>query len=877
MNSKEIRNTFLNFFDKKNHKIVRSAPMVIKNDPSLLFTNAGMNAFKDIFLSNSEIKNKRIANSQKCLRVSGKHNDLEEVGHDTYHHTMFEMLGNWSFGDYFKESAIDFAWELLVDIFKIPEEKLYATIFEGDEKDNLEEDKESQKIWEKYLPKNRILKCSKKDNFWEMGANGPCGSCSEIHIDMRTEEERKKIDGKDLVNKDHPEVIEIWNLVFIEFNRKSDGKLVNLDKKHIDTGMGFERLCRIIQNKKSNYDTDVFSPILNQISIFSGIKYGENEKTDIAMRVIADHLRTISFSIADGQLPSNNKAGYVIRRILRRAIRYAYTFLNQKSAFIFKLVPVLIETLGEVYQELEEHKILITRVIEEEENSFFMTLENGIKLLDEIVEKTKKENKNILSGKSAFKLYDTFGFPLDLTKLILKEKNFSIDLEEFKKEMQKQKDRSKNAINVENEEWIILKNNENSVLVKGVLECETEIIKYRKVRKNKKSFFQIVLTKTPFYAEEGGQVGDRGILISNKNVIKIFDTQKENNLIIHYCEKIPHDIDVVCIAKVDIKNHIEICNNHSATHLLQSSLREILGKHIEQRGSFVNSKNLRFDFSHFQKLSNNEIFQVEKLVNEKIRKDIACEIFENIDILEAKKMGATALFGEKYEDKVRVVTFDFDNNFSVELCGGSHVNTTGQIGLFKIISESSVSSGIRRIEAITSQKAQNFVDDKLKTLKDIQNLFKNPVGLLKKVENVIFENIDLKKQIRNFEKEKSKFLIKDLIKNSILINGINFIGKKIKANNANILKDLSFQLKNEKENIFVVLAAEVNGKANLSLIISENLVTERKLNAGKIIREIAKEIKGGGGGKEFFATAGGKNINGINNSIEKAKKILENI
>ena len=873
MKSQEIRKTFLDFFNSKGHQIVNSAPMLIKDDPSLMFTNAGMNQFKDIFLGNSQIKYKRVSDSQKCLRVSGKHNDLEEVGHDTYHHTMFEMLGNWSFGDYFKEDAINFAWELLVNIFKIDKDKLYVTIFEGNKKDGLEQDKEALKFWKKHLPENRILNGSKKDNFWEMGETGPCGACSEIHIDIRDKADREKIDGKDLVNKDHPQVIEIWNLVFIEFNRKVNGNLEKLDKQHVDTGMGFERLCMIIQGKKSNYDTDVFQPILKKIGEIANVEYGKNEKIDIAMRVISDHLRTLAFSITDGQLPSNNKAGYVIRRILRRAVRYAYTFLNINESFMAQLVPSLIDTMGKAYPELKAQQNIIEKVITEEENSFLRTLEIGIKLLENIIDKTKKANEKIISGVVAFDLYDTYGFPLDLTNLMLKEVGLEVDEESFAIEMQKQKKRSKKAGSIKTSDWIVLKNHEQVHFVGyEKLECETKIIKYRKIVKQEKNLYQVVLTDTPFYAESGGQVGDKGVLISNKNVIKVIDTQRENNLIIHYLEKMPHDISSVCIAKVHDKERQKTENNHTATHLLHTALREVLGTHIEQKGSFVNEDYLRFDFSHFQKLSEEEIEEVEKIVNSKIRKNISLKIFENITMKEAQKMGAIALFGEKYGEFVRAVIIE--KGFSTELCGGTHVKSTGEIGLFKITTETAIASGIRRIEAITAKKAEDFMNEQFNTLKSIQNLFKNPTQIVRTVENLINENNQLKKQIQSFEKSKAKDLKKDLINNAEIINDIRFIGKKVIIDNANALRDLAFQLKQEKENIFAILGAEIQGKANLTLIISENLVKENNWNAGKMIREIAKEIKGGGGGQAFFATAGGKNPQGIEKAINKAKDIL---
>jgi len=867
MTSKEIRNEFLQFFESKQHKIVPSAPMVIKNDPTLMFTNAGMNQFKDIFLGNSPIKFPRIADSQKCLRVSGKHNDLEEVGHDTYHHTMFEMLGNWSFGDYFKQEAIDWAWELLVDKFKLDPNRLYATVFEGSKEENLELDEEAKALWKKYLPDERVLNGSKKDNFWEMGETGPCGPCSEIHIDLRSDEQRAKISGAELVNHDNPLVIEIWNLVFIQFNRKADGSLVQLPNKHVDTGMGFERLCMAIQGKTSNYDTDVFQDIIQEIAKLSGKKYGESEKVNIAMRVIADHLRTVSFSIADGQLPSNNKAGYVIRRILRRAIRYAYQFLEISEPFINRLVPTLKKVMGEAYPELVSQEEIITKVIFEEEHSFLKTIEKGLGLLEKVMNTTKGENKTEISGHIAFVLYDTYGFPLDLTELVLRENNLSLNYKEYEAEMQIQKNRSRDAAATQEGDWEILEDVENSGFVGyDTLETVVEIIRYREVTQKDKKLYHLVFNRTPFYAESGGQVGDSGFIQFNNQKTEILDTQNEHGIIIHITKELPNFIDAKFEAVVNKNARISTTNNHSATHLMHLALRQILGTHVEQKGSLVNKEYLRFDFSHFEKLTDEQIAKVEDFVNEKIRENITLDEKRGVPMDEAKKMGAIALFGEKYGDSVRVIRF----GESTELCGGTHAKATGQIGTFKIISESAVAAGIRRIEAITGAKAEEFTRSESLQLKEVKQILKTSGKISQAIEKLLAENAELSKKVEVFAKEKAKMEKISLLQNITKIGDINIVSGKISIDNANSLKDLAYQIKGEVENLFLAIAAEIDGKPNLAIMISDNLVNDKGLHAGNIIREAAKEMKGGGGGQAFFATAGGKEVSGMENAIKKA-------
>lgn len=871
MKSNEIRQAFLDFFRGKIHQIVPSAPMVVKNDPTLMFTNAGMNQFKDIFLGNSPVKYPRIANTQKCLRVSGKHNDLEEVGHDTYHHTMFEMLGNWSFGDYFKKEAIDWAWEFLVDVLKIDRNNLYVTVFEGSPEEGIEMDKEAFEYWKKHLPENRILLGSKKDNFWEMGESGPCGPCSEVHVDIRNIDEKKAIPGDKMVNTGHPQVIEIWNLVFIQYNRKANGQLEQLPAQHVDTGMGFERLSMVIQGKQSNYDTDVFQPIIGKISEMCGFEYGKEKQRDIAMRVIADHLRAVSFSIADGQLPSNVKAGYVIRRILRRAVRYGYTFLNFREPFINKLVDVLSTEMGKFFPELISQKELIIKVIYEEEASFLRTLETGIRMLDGIISTSKKEQKNEISGKDAFILYDTFGFPIDLTELILRENNLTVDKKEFDSEMAQQKDRSRSDAAVETFDWQeILKISEAEFIGYDQFEAEVRIARMRTIKTKGKEQYHLVFDKTPFYAESGGQVGDIGTIEANGEVINIENTIKENNLTIHLVDKLPTNPNAKFLGKVNLEKRVSTANNHSATHLLHNALRTVLGTHVEQKGSLVNSDYLRFDFAHFQKMTDEEIRAVEVLVNQKIRQNIPLDEHRNMPMEQAVKMGAMALFGEKYGDSVRVIRF----GDSVELCGGTHVPSTGQIGFIKIISEGAISAGIRRIEAITGVKAEEFLYAQIDSIKEVKQILGNPVNLIQGASKLVEENANLRKEIEVMMKEKVQVL-KATLKSSIeLKNGINVIAKKIEVNNPEAIKDLAFQLKNEVENLFLVLGSTSDGKAMLTIMVDEKLIESHKLNASNIVREAAKEIQGGGGGQPFYATAGGKNPAGLDAAIKKAVGIL---
>lgn len=884
MESSKVRQTFLEFFRSKGHEIVPSAPMVVKNDPTLMFNNSGMAPFKDLFLGNAPIKFPRIADTQKCLRVSGKHNDLEEVGVDTYHHTMFEMLGNWSFGDYFKKEAIPWAWELLTEVYKIDKDRLYVTVFEGSKEEGLGFDQEAFDIWRQFLPEDRILKGNKKDNFWEMGDIGPCGPCTEIHYDGRPEEERKKISGASRVNADDPQVIEVWNNVFMEFERKADGSLVKLPKQHVDTGMGFERLVRVLQGKKSNYDTDVFSPVISKIEELSSHHYRpENEEQhkkqliiNIAMRVIADHIRAISFSIADGQLPSNTGAGYVIRRILRRAIRYGYQSLNMKEPFMYRLVPVLANQMGQAFPELVSQKLLIEKVIKEEEIAFFRTLENGLKRIDQVCANVIKEKKQIVDGAVVFELYDTFGFPIDLTSLIARGYGLSIDEKGFDAELEKQKNRSRQATSVDTGDWAITEGRKadeggRDFVGYKTLQAEVKVIQFRKVKAKGKEQFQLVLDKTPFYAESGGQVGDTGVLESANEKITVVDTKKENGIIIHFTDKLPEDLSKTFIAEVDAERRKLTENNHSATHLLHAALRQILGTHVEQKGSLVNEEHLRFDFSHFSKVTDEEIAKIENIVNAKIRENIAADIRE-MGIDEARALGAMALFGEKYGDVVRVVTFD--KNYSIELCGGTHVPSTAQIGLFKISSEGAVAAGIRRIEAITSLKAEEFFREQSALIHELKTLLKNPKDLLKSVEGLMGENVVLQKQIEGMLREKAKGLKSDLLGKKQLVNGINFIAERIELDSADAIKDLSFELRNQVDNLFMVLGAEVKGKPSLSIIISDNLVKEKNLNAGTIVRELGKEIKGGGGGQPFYATAGGTDSMGIDKALEKAKSFL---
>ncbi|MFZ4398754.1 MAG: alanine--tRNA ligase [Bacteroidales bacterium] len=869
MQSSTIRNTFLEFFQTKQHQIVASAPMVVKNDPTLMFTNAGMNQFKDIFLGNSPAKYSRVADTQKCLRVSGKHNDLEEVGHDTYHHTMFEMLGNWSFGDYFKKEAIAWAWELLADVYKINKDSMYITVFGGDASDGLAKDMEAYNFWKEFVSEDRILFGSKKDNFWEMGDSGPCGPCSEIHVDIRDAAEKAKIPGKDLVNNDHPQVIEIWNLVFIEFNRMADGKLVSLPAKHVDTGMGFERLSMVLQGKQSNYDTDVFQPIIQEIARLSGKIYGTEYKADVAMRVIADHLRAVSFAIADGQLPSNNKAGYVIRRILRRAVRYGYTFLDIKEPFINELLPILVSQMGENFPEIKAQQDLIKKVIAEEEISFLKTLAHGIQKFEQYCQ--QNSNITVIAGNFAFELLDTFGFPIDLTQLMAKEKGWTVDMDGYSKAMEEQKARSRQAAVVDTEDWIILKNESEETLFVGydTIIAEVEIVKYRKVKAKDKTFYQLVFDKTPFYGESGGQLGDKGLIYNDNESVIIRDTKKENNLIVHISDKLPEDLTAGFTAQVDENKRRQTANNHSATHLLHEALRSVLGTHVEQKGSMVDDERLRFDFAHFSKMSDEEILKVEALVNQKIRKNLLLDEKREVAIEDAQKMGAIALFGEKYGDNVRVIRF----GESVELCGGTHVKATGSIGMIKITSESAIAAGIRRIEAITADKAEAFYNNQSNTFSEIQELLKGSKDVVRSIKSLQDEISDLRKQIVVFNKEKAGNMLNNLLQSTELINGINFITAKVDLDAATV-KDLAFVLKEKLENLFLVLGYEADGKIGLSVMVSENLVKDKGLDAGKIIREIAKEIDGGGGGQAFFATAGGKNPEGLGNAFAKAKAMI---
>lgn len=872
LTAKEIRESFKDFFREKGHKIVPSAPMVIKDDPTLMFTNAGMNQFKDIILGNAQAKSRRVADSQKCLRVSGKHNDLEEVGMDTYHHTMFEMLGNWSFGDYFKKEAIDWAWEYLVDVLKLNPDNLYATVFEGAPDEGLSRDDEAAEIWEKHLPKSHIINGNKHDNFWEMGDTGPCGPCSEIHIDLRPEEERKTVPGAELVNKDHPQVIEIWNLVFMQYNRKADGSLEPLPAKVIDTGMGFERLCMALQGKRSNYDTDVFTPLINKIGELSGKRYGEESHTDVAMRVIADHVRTIAFSIADSQLPSNAKAGYVIRRILRRAVRYAYTFLDQKQAFMYRLIDTLIESMGEAYPELPAQRELIIRVIKEEEDSFLRTLENGIRMLDNAIAAAQAAGKKEISGKEAFILYDTYGFPLDLTELILKEKGMTLDQAGFDKEMQAQKERARNAAATETGDWTVVNEGDPEFVGYDSTSCETTILRYRKVKQKKGEFYQIVLAQTPFYAEMGGQVGDRGTLTSaDGETIEIYDTKRENGMGVHLTKKLPSDPTATFTAKIDEKARKATSCNHTATHLLHHALREVLGTHVEQKGSFVSPEILRFDFSHFQKMTQEEIREVERRANALVREAISRDEQRHVPIAEARAMGAMALFGEKYGDDVRVIRY----GDSVELCGGTHVDNTGNIGMIKIVSESSIAAGIRRIEAITGEKVENAMYEVTDTLREMAGLLNNAPDVVSALRRAITENADLHKEVDEYFKERIDNIASQLLANAEEIDGIkvaSLTGVRI----PDLVKGVAFAIRaaSPENTVFLAATVDVGGKPLLTMMITEDLVKNNGLNASQIVREAAKNIKGGGGGQPGFAQAGGKNADGISEAFMAMKAAL---
>ena len=864
LTANEIRDSFVKFFESKGHQIVPSAPMVIKDDPTLMFTNAGMNQFKDIILGNHPAKYKRVTDSQKCLRVSGKHNDLEEVGHDTYHHTMFEMLGNWSFGDYFKKEVIGWAYEYLVEVLKLDPKDLYVTVFEGSPEEGLARDDEAAGYWAQYFPADHIINGNKHDNFWEMGDTGPCGPCSEIHIDSRSAEEKAAVPGRELVNKDHPQVIEIWNLVFMQYNRKADGTLEPLPAKVIDTGMGFERLVRTLQGKTSNYDTDIFQPIIKVIGDLSGKKYGDDPKVDVAMRVVADHIRTIAFSITDGQLPSNAKAGYVIRRILRRAVRYAYTFLGQKQAFMYKLVPVLVENMGTAYPELKAQQPLIEKVIKEEEESFLRTLETGIRLLDKIMNETKAAGKTEISGVDAFTLYDTFGFPFDLTELILRENGLTADVKGFEAEMQKQKQRARNAAAVETGDWVTLKEGETRFVGYDYTEYETSILRYRQIKQKNQTLYQIVLSETPFYAESGGQVGDTGVLVNEFETIDIIDTKKENNLPIHIAKKLPEHLYAPMMACVDTDRRAACAANHSCTHLLDEALRQVLGTHVEQKGSLVTPDSLRFDFSHFQKVTPEQLREVEHLVNAKIRADIPLTEYRNLPIEKAKELGAIALFGEKYGDEVRVVQF----GSSIEFCGGTHVSATGKIGMVKILSESSVAAGVRRIEAVTGAKVEEMFDTVQDTINDLKALFNNAPDLKTAITKYIDENAGLKKQVEEFMKEKEASVKNKLIENAKEVNGVKVI-KAVLPMPADAVKNIAFQLKGQfTENLFVVIGSVFENKPLLTVTMSDDQV-KAGLNAGQLVREAAKLIQGGGGGQPHFATAGGKNPDGLTAAVDK--------
>ena len=866
LTANEIRDSFVKFFESKGHQIVPSAPMVIKDDPTLMFTNAGMNQFKDIILGNHPAKYKRVTDSQKCLRVSGKHNDLEEVGHDTYHHTMFEMLGNWSFGDYFKKEAISWAYEYLVSVLKLDPKDLYVTVFEGSPSEGISRDDEAAGYWGQFFPEDHIINGNKHDNFWEMGDTGPCGPCSEIHIDSRSAEEKAAVPGRELVNKDHPQVIEIWNLVFMQYNRKADGTLEPLPAKVIDTGMGFERLVRTLQGKTSNYDTDVFQPIIKAIGDLSGKKYGDDEKVDVAMRVVADHIRTIAFSITDGQLPSNAKAkaGYVIRRILRRAVRYAYTFLGQKQVFMYKLLPVLIENMGGAYPELKAQQALIEKVMKEEEESFLRTLETGIRLLDKTMAETKAAGKTEISGVDAFTLYDTFGFPFDLTELILRENGLTADVKGFEAEMQKQKERARNAAAVETGDWVTLKEGETTFVGYDYTEYETSILRYRQIKQKNQTLYQIVLSDTPFYAESGGQVGDTGVLVSEFETIDIIDTKKENNLPIHIAKKLPEHLEAPMMACVDTDKRAACAANHSCTHLLDEALRQVLGTHVEQKGSLVTPDSLRFDFSHFQKVTPEQIREVEHLVNAKIRENVPLTEYRNLPIEKAKELGAIALFGEKYGDEVRVVQF----GSSIEFCGGTHVSATGKIGMVKIISESSVAAGVRRIEAVTGAKVEEMFDTVQDTINDLKALFNNAPDLKAAISKYIEENAGLKKQMEEFMKEKEAAVKNKLIEGAKEINGVKVI-QAVLPMPADAVKNIAFQLKGQfPENLFVVIGSVFENKPLLTVTMSDDQV-KAGLNAGQLVREAAKLIQGGGGGQPHFATAGGKNPDGLSAAVDK--------
>ena len=870
MTAKEIRESFKKFFESKEHLIVPSAPMVVKDDPTLMFTNAGMNQFKDIILGNATPKCRRQADTQKCLRVSGKHNDLEEVGHDTYHHTMFEMLGNWSFGDYFKKEAISWAWEYIVDVLKIDPKDLYATVFEGAPEEGLQRDDEAAAIWEQFLPKDHIINGNKHDNFWEMGDTGPCGPCSEIHIDSRSEEEKAKTPGRELVNKDHPQVIEIWNLVFMQYNRKADGSLEGLPAKVIDTGMGFERLVRTLQGKTSNYDTDVFQPLIKAMAGMAGCQYGDDEKKDIALRVIVDHVRAIAFAIADGQLPSNAKAGYVIRRILRRAVRYGYTFLDQKEAFIYKLVPVLVEEMGDAFPELPAQQKLIMKVIQEEETSFLRTLENGIRLLQGVIDDTKAAGKSEIAGKEAFTLFDTFGFPLDLTELICREQGMTVDEKGFDVCMQEQKNRARNAAEVKLGDWVMVKDAESEFVGYDYTEYPCHIVKYREVKQKKGTAYEMILDQTPFYGEMGGEVGDSGVLVSENEEIQVIDTKKENGVAIHIVNKIPAQPEAEFMACVDVERRRTIESNHTCTHLLDQALREVLGEHVEQKGSLVTADYLRFDFSHFEKVTPEQLREVEHIVNARIRENLPLEEFRDTPIEEAKQLGAIALFGEKYGDKVRVVKF----GSSVEFCGGCHAKATGQIGMVRITSESSVAAGVRRIEAVTGAAVEKLMDMAQDLQTDLRALFNNAPNLVETITRAISENKELQAQLDEFKAQKAAQFKEELVKNAREVNGVKVVAGVLPIEPQNA-KDIAFQLRTQfPENLLVAIGCAVGGKPTLTVALSDDLVKDGK-NAGQIVREAGKLIQGGGGGQPHFATAGGKNADGLKAAVDKVIELAQ--
>ncbi len=874
MTSKEIRDTFLKFFEGKSHKIVKSAPIVVKNDPTLMFTNAGMNQFKDFFLGNKKSDSPRVADTQKCLRVSGKHNDLEEVGVDTYHHTMFEMLGNWSFGNYFKEEAIAWAWELLTEVYGIPKDRLYVTVFEGDDADNVPEDSEAYNFWKQHIDENRIIKASKEDNFWEMGETGPCGPCSEIHADIRSEEDRASKDGKALVNADHPQVVEIWNLVFIQFNRKADKSLEPLPDSHVDTGMGFERLCMVLQDKQSNYETDVFTPIIAKISEITNMPYGKSEPSDIALRVIADHIRAITFAIVDGQMPSNTGAGYVIRRILRRGVRYAFSFLDWKEPLLHRLVSVLVRQFSEIFPELEEQQGFVEKIILQEEKAFLRTLATGLQRFAKIEGELENALSTTIKGEDAFRLLDTFGFPIDLTRLLATEKGFTVDEEGFEAEMQAQKERARKATKVETGDWTeLIGGVENEFVGYDSLETISQVLKYRQVKEKKKSYFQIILDQTPFYAESGGQVGDVGYLQFGDEKIGVFDTKKENNLIVHFVKKLPADISMPVQAVVSQDKRQKTANNHTAVHLIHAALHKVLGEHALQKGQLVNDEYLRFDFAHYSKVTKEELQEIERIVNEKIRQNIALEELRDLPIQEAMDMGATALFGEKYGNEVRVIVFDRD--YSVELCGGTHVAATGEIGFCKIIEETSVAAGVRRLVGITGIKAFETITKQLDTFNTINAMFKKPKNLAATVQSLWDENAELKKQIEAMQQAQAGVMKNELKGKIEVINGVNFIGQEISVDNADMVKHIAFNLRKEVSNLFLVLGANIGGKAHLTVAFDDASTKENpNKHAGKLIRQLAKNIRGGGGGQAFYASAGGKDAGGIGKAIEEARGMI---